>query len=236
MPINKNNIIFIGNAGGICGYLSHGLNIIRKSSSLTSKRVAEESAFEGFRNSGNRMKQASPIAASLYNLLSKEQKVYTIYRTLTGEALKMIKLGMEVELIVSILKEQYIDPILKGAVNSKNRLHGVQPKSGRSNDTKKPAQLNSNLFKTIPYNREEKRRVRVNRTLQYAESGVNQIGHTELQYSNEIALQQHRSENTSFQPAAFTRKQKRVSRFSAFVYMGRLKECKGLRMWRRPII
>ncbi|HTB26427.1 MAG TPA: hypothetical protein VK711_13725 [Puia sp.] len=112
MPINKSDIVFIGNAGGICGYMSHGINIIRKSSSLTGKRIKKDPAFKGFRNSGNRMKEASPIAASLYNLLTKDQKVYTLYRTMTGEALKMIKLGLEKEIIIARLKEQYIDPVI----------------------------------------------------------------------------------------------------------------------------
>ena len=67
MPINKSDIVFIGNTGGICGYMSHGINIIRKSSSLTGKRVEKDPAFKGFRNSCNRMKEASPIASSLYN-------------------------------------------------------------------------------------------------------------------------------------------------------------------------
>ena len=74
MPINKSDIVFIGNTGGICGYMSHGINIIRKSSSLTGKRVEKDPAFKGFRNSCNRMKEASPIASSLYNLLTQEQK------------------------------------------------------------------------------------------------------------------------------------------------------------------
>jgi hypothetical protein len=110
--INKSDIVFIGNAGGICGYMSHGINIIRKSSSLTGKRTKKDPAFKGFRNSSNRMKEASPIAASLYNLLAKDQKVYTLYRTLTGEALKMIKQGLEKEIIIARLKERYIDPVI----------------------------------------------------------------------------------------------------------------------------
>jgi hypothetical protein len=64
-----------------------GHNIIRKSSSLTGARVMKEIAFKGFRESGNRMKQASPIAASLYKLIPAELKQYSLYRLLTGEAL-----------------------------------------------------------------------------------------------------------------------------------------------------
>ena len=74
MAINKGDILFIGNAGGICGYMWHGLNIIRKSTALTGSKVKNDAAFKGFRESGNRMKEASPIAASLYNLIPKGTK------------------------------------------------------------------------------------------------------------------------------------------------------------------
>ena len=113
MAVKKGDTVFIGKAGGICGYMSHGINIIRKSSSLTGKRVGRDPAFQGFRASGNRMKQASPIASSLYKLIPEEQKVYSLYRTLTGAALKMIKEGLDKEIIVARLREQYIDPLIE---------------------------------------------------------------------------------------------------------------------------
>jgi hypothetical protein len=51
----------------------------------------KDPAFKDFRASGNRMKEASPIAAELYNQIPKEQNNYSLYRYSTGEALKMIK-------------------------------------------------------------------------------------------------------------------------------------------------
>jgi hypothetical protein len=42
MAINKGDILFIGNAGSICGYMWHGLNIIRKSTALTGSRVKND--------------------------------------------------------------------------------------------------------------------------------------------------------------------------------------------------
>ena len=59
------------------------LNFIRKTTSLTAIRVKTDKAFKGFRESGNRMKQASPIAASLYKLIPAEIKQYSVYRLLT---------------------------------------------------------------------------------------------------------------------------------------------------------
>ncbi len=230
MPINKSNIIFIGNAGGICGYLSHGINIIRKSSSLTTKRVAEETAFEGFRNSGNRMKQASPIAASLYQLLPKEQKVFALYRTLTGEVLKMIKQGMDKEAIQIILKEKYIDPILEKELakdQSKKMLT-------TSNNVKKPLPFSGELLKTIPYCRNEKQLVRTKRILQCNDGDSCQIIHIEEEELKENRTSNYKPANMESHPLVLTPKQKRVAQFSPYIYMGRLKECKGLKMWLRP--
>jgi hypothetical protein len=232
MPINKSNIIFIGNAGGICGYLSHGINIIRKSSSLTCKRVEQEPAFEGFRKSGNRMRQASPIAASLYKLLSKEQKEYSLYRRLTGEVLMMIKQGIEVELIVARLKEQYIDPIIK-SFESKSHIRKDQTNSGRSKNHRKTFLLGGDLFKTFPKSRSDKRHVRLKPILQYPDGRSNTANLIEDQDLDEDIFRKL-PDNIPVPQTTMTPRQKRLLQFSAFIYMGRHVECKGLKMWLRP--
>jgi hypothetical protein len=89
-----------------------GHNIIRRTTSLTGNRVKTENAFKGFRESGNRMKQASPIAATLYKLIPGEIRQYRLYRLLTGEALKMLKAGLDTSIIIDSLKRIHIDPLL----------------------------------------------------------------------------------------------------------------------------
>ncbi len=59
------------------------------------------------------MKEASPIAAALYKQIPNEQKKYGLYRLLTGEALKMLKEGIEKEAITDKLQRQYIDPVFQ---------------------------------------------------------------------------------------------------------------------------
>jgi hypothetical protein len=113
MAINKGDIAFIGTRDGICGYWCQGINIIRKSTPLTGPRVKKDPAFKGFRKSSGRMKEASPIAAALYNQIPKEQKKYNMYRLLTGEVLKMLKAGMKRADIIEKLQKQYIDPIIQ---------------------------------------------------------------------------------------------------------------------------
>ncbi|MDP4131981.1 MAG: hypothetical protein Q8939_17620, partial [Bacteroidota bacterium] len=76
-------------------------------------------------------KQASPIAASLYKLVPGEVKQYALYRTLTGEAIKMLKEGMEAALITETLKKKYIDPLRDAPENnSGNRRAGETPVTG----------------------------------------------------------------------------------------------------------
>ncbi len=92
-----------------------GQNIVRRGSSLTGERTKKDPAFKGFRQSSSRLKQASPIAASLYKLVPAQVKEYALYRTLTGEAIKMLKEGLEATVITEKLREKYIDPRLEAA-------------------------------------------------------------------------------------------------------------------------
>ena len=87
-------------------------NIWRRASSLTGERTKKDPAFKGFRQSSSRLKEASPIAASLYKQVPEQVKQYALYRTLTGEAIKMLKEGMEAAVISETLKKKYIDPLL----------------------------------------------------------------------------------------------------------------------------
>jgi hypothetical protein len=235
MPINKSDIIFIGNAGGICGYLSHGLNIIRKSSSLTTKRVAEEPEFEGFRNSGNRMKQASPIAASLYNLLSKEQKLYALYRLLTGEVLKMLKQGVNTELIAVRLKKQYIDPILERQLIPENQSQLDHSYTIESKNIRSSCLLGKDLFKVLPYRRGDKRHLQTRRVPQYAIDSANQQNYVAKHNSDDFTEQRYLTGNDSNHQTASIREPESISKFSGLTYLGRLPECKGLSMWLRPL-
>ena len=109
---------------GMCFYYSphFDLNILRRVSSLTGERTKKDPAFKGFRQSSSRLKEASPIAASLYKLVPEQLKQYALYRTLTGEAIKMLKEGMEAAVITETLKKKYIDPLLDAPKkNSENK-------------------------------------------------------------------------------------------------------------------
>jgi hypothetical protein len=235
MPINKSDIIFIGNAGGICGYMSHSINIIRKSTSLTGKRIEKDPAFTGFRKSCNRMKEASPIAASLYKLMPKEEKVYSLYRTLTGEALKMIKEGLEKDIIIAKLKEQYINPAIE-RLKQGEETQKHQTISEQLNITGNLLLFSKNLFKVHPYSQGNKRHLRLKPHPQYANNSTNQTNHTEEHYSYKCICPIHLPVSITSQQKELARKQKRISQFAGLTYLGKLKECKGFKMWLRPLI
>jgi hypothetical protein len=106
-----------------------GHNIIRKTTSLTGARVKTDIAFKGFRESINRMKQASPIAASLYKLIPEEIKQYSIYRLLTSEALTMIKAGLDTGIIIENLKRLYIEPLINDPGKDLNQKEKFEPET-----------------------------------------------------------------------------------------------------------
>ncbi len=81
-------------------------NIWRRGSSLTGERTKKDPAFKGFRQSSSRLKEASPIAASLYKLVPEQVKQYALYRTLTGKAIKMLKEGLEASVITGNPEER----------------------------------------------------------------------------------------------------------------------------------
>ena len=117
MVINKGNKI-LGTFNSITGYMAGDQNIVRSRTSLTGERVKNDPAFEGFRKSGERMKQASAIASELYNRIPKDLKRFSMFRQLTGEALKMMKQGRNREEIVEKLQVLYISTIIEKDSNS----------------------------------------------------------------------------------------------------------------------
>jgi two-component sensor histidine kinase len=112
MAINTGNHIIRGTYGEITGYISGGRNIIRSRTSLTGERVKDDPAFAGFRKSSDRLKLAAVIAANLYNMIPREQKRFSLYRQLTGEAIKLLKQSKNPIEIVERLRVLYISPLL----------------------------------------------------------------------------------------------------------------------------
>jgi hypothetical protein len=216
---------------GICLYYSphFDLNIWRRASSLTGERTKKDPAFKGFRQSSNRLKEASPIAASLYKQLPGQVKQYALYRTLTGEAIKMLKEGMEAAVIKETLKKKYIDPLLETPKkNSGNRtVDGPLTRDRVKGMTD---------FTSYPQMAPGDRKItRTRRSLLLQKSTEGQSAVEYFSSTDSDPLRQT-SRNISASPFNEPEEPKpRTKTSSGLIYLGRLPECKKLKMWLRPL-
>jgi hypothetical protein len=219
---------------GMCLYHSpyFGLNIWRRASSLTGERTKKDPAFEGFRKSISRLKEASPIAASLYRLVPKEVKQYALYRTLTGEAIKMLKEGMEAAVITETLTKKYIDPLLDAPIKKSKNSSVEQPairgrERGMADFTSYP-QIPSGVRKMT-----RTRRALLLQKITESQSAVEYFSSTESdplpQASSNISESPFSERESSEKPKP------RSKTTSDLIYLGRLPECKKLKIWLRPI-
>ena len=217
---------------GLCFYYSpyFNQNIWRKASSLTGERTKKDPAFKGFRQSINRMKEASPIAASLYKLVPEKVKQYALYRTLTGEAMKMLKAGMEAAAITETLKKKYIDPLLDAPKkNSENKTVEAPVTRGR----KKSLALFAS-FPQIPIGVRKMTRARRSYILQKITEGQSAAEYFSPPGSDPLT---HTSNDVLpiSKPEPIEEPKRRTKTTNGLIYLGRLAECKKLKMWLRPV-
>ena len=205
-----------------------GQNIIRKTTSLTGIRVKNDKAFKGFRESGNRMKQASPIAASLYKLIPVEIRQYPVYRLLTGEALKMLKADLDTEEIIEELKRLYIDPLLQEAEKKFICKETITPR-------KSPQEKGLKSFTRFPEpgphhpGKTGKRwRYRVRQHTLLINESQTDSGCSNLQVTNNPAPLNTSMPVPANEKLSFNTKAHKIPEL---IYLGRLPECKNLKMW-----
>ena len=205
-----------------------GKNIVRRCSSLTGERVKKDAAFRGFRESGNRMKEASPIAASLYKMVPVEIKQYSLYRLLTGEALKMLKAGKDSATITESLKQIYIDPLLDEP--SRASVYSGRTRSGKPGNS--PGLRD--ITRYFPTHSTGKSRLRRRRgSLQH--STTNLLDKETMTISEQkMSVSDHRIsiiDNTRIESHQQTPIPK--TKYPELIYRGRLRECKKLKLWIR---
>ncbi|HET7001540.1 MAG TPA: hypothetical protein VFI33_09535, partial [Puia sp.] len=216
---------------GMCYYYSphFDLNIWRRSSSLTGERTKKDPAFRGFRQSSSRLKEASPIAAALYKLVPGQVKQYALYRTLTGEAIKMLKEGMAAGLITETLKKKYIDPLLDAPkTNAKNKVEEAVIRDSVKGMT------DFTSYPPIPSGVRKITRARRAILLQKITEGQ-----TEAEYFSSIDTdplpQAGKNVLPSNKPDPSEKPTPQTKTTSGLIYLGRLPECKKLKIWLRPV-
>ena len=212
-------------------YSTHfGQNIVRKTTSLTGARVKSDQAFKGFRESGNRMKQASPIASFLYKLIPAEIRQYRFYRLLTGEALKMLKSDLDIAIITERLRRTYIDPLLNESAEKEispeksKSFPGARHERGLKTLIKYP-----DVMHQIP-GRMRRRHyqfpVRNGQTkLRPVTKGLFSIQENDIQLQRKIDCPH---QVTPEKPVI-----RRQRKFDDLIYLGRLSECRSLKLYVR---
>ncbi len=214
---------------GMCFYYSpyFGQNIWRRGSSLTGERTKKDPAFKGFRQSSSRLKEASPIAASLYKLVPQQVKQYALYRTLTGEAIKMLKEGMEAAFITETLKKKYIDPLLD-----------IPKKKSGKRAVKEPVPRDRvkgmTDFTAYPPMAPGVRKIsRTHRSLLLQKITE---GHSAIEYFPSTDPVPQVGRNVSASPLSEPEPPNpRIKTTNGLIYLGRLPECKKLKIWVRPV-
>ena len=218
----------------MCFYYSphFDLNIWRRGSSLTGEQTKKDPAFKGFRQSSSRLKEASPVAASLYKLVPERVKQYVLYRTLTGEAIKMLKEGMEAVVITETLKKKYIDPLLDTPKRKSENKAVEKPLTrdrvkGMTDFTSCP-QIPSGVRKIT--------RTRRSFLLQKITEGQSTAEYFSSTGSDPLSqTSRNVSESPFREPEPPQEPKPRIKTISGLIYLGRLPECKKLKIWVRPV-
>jgi hypothetical protein len=220
---------------GMCFYYSphFEMNIWRHSSSLTGQRTKKDPAFTGFRQSSSRLKQASPIAASLYKMVPIHVKQYALYRALTGEAIKMLKEGMEVVFIGETLKKKYIDPLLDTPEKRcGNKMLKEEPATG----DRVKGMRDFILYPQIPSGHGKIARTRRAILRKKIREGLSSVGYDSPSESYATPKPgKNVSASISKKPEPWDKPKPRIKTTDGLIYLGRLPECKKLKVWLQPV-
>jgi len=95
MSKQRGPVYFTGTVDGICYYRMNGKYYARRKSTLSRKRVRRDPAFARTRRNAALLGQASRIAAGVYRLLPRVQKKLDLYRAMTGQAMELLKKGVD---------------------------------------------------------------------------------------------------------------------------------------------
>lgn len=142
MAKQKGPVFFTGCSGGICFYRMDGQYYQRRKSSLSRKRVKRDPAFSRTMHYAGLLGNASRLAADVYRVLPRVQKKHALYRQLTGEAMQLLKKGMEASAVTEQLRQYLASLTVKQALVTKPagqcrpvkklRLIARKPAAGRS--------------------------------------------------------------------------------------------------------
>jgi hypothetical protein len=99
---------FIGTRHNITICNCRGIYVVRTKSSLTGSRVKEDKAFRTTMQYAGWLGHASGIASGIYRSLPAATKQFSLFRTLTGEAMQLLKEGISEAEIIKMLCNKYL--------------------------------------------------------------------------------------------------------------------------------
>ena len=95
-----------GTRDGICIYKMRGEYFVRSKSSLSGKRVKTSPAFKNTMLHADLLGRASRIASFVYRGLPAAVREHSVYRSLTGDAMRLLKRGVKDEEVKDILEKK----------------------------------------------------------------------------------------------------------------------------------
>lgn len=114
MALQVGPIYFVGTIGDLTYYKMGGKYYVRQKSSLTAKKVKTSPRFKLTRLYTGFFGKASKITSGIYRSLPRDWRQYWMFRSFTGEAMQMLKIGKEEAEIKAVLFETYVQPVLHG--------------------------------------------------------------------------------------------------------------------------
>lgn len=97
-----------GKLYGVSFYKMDSKHYARTTSSLSGKRVKKDPAFAETMRYAGLLGQASKIASVIYRQLPKTEKDIKLYRTITGEAMRLLKEGIDADAVSDKLRLKYL--------------------------------------------------------------------------------------------------------------------------------
>jgi hypothetical protein len=104
---------FVGTRFGITIYEMWGAYYMRTKTSLDAERVKTDPAYRPLMKYAAMLSCASPIAAAIYRLLPAKGKKHSMYKTITGKAIQLLKQGCQPEEVGELLLREYVLPTIK---------------------------------------------------------------------------------------------------------------------------
>jgi hypothetical protein len=92
-----------GTVGGLCFYKMEGKHYVRRKSTLSGKRVKKDPRFKRTMEHAALLAKGSRLASAAYKGLPRTKKDISLFRALTGQAIRLLKEGKEEQQALEVL-------------------------------------------------------------------------------------------------------------------------------------